>query len=192
MPFSDPWSSHHRAEPSSLIPPVPLASQYPQHQNSLAGSELLKSNSLLFYPLISLDGSVSSSALQKGSRLPHCEISTASPKRELCRETRFSRLREKPFPCFPMNLLNAGDSANALSQACWQEDCSHLPPPLGQRQVRAARPWGAAAQGLVAARAEAARGVCGEDRAGPYAGSTGFTCLWDCGVRHWSRAATAG
>lgn len=72
--------------------------------------------------------------LQKGSQLLRCEISSASPERQLCCETRSSKLQKKSLPCFPMNLLNAGDSTNALSQQCWQKDRSHLLLPLCQHR----------------------------------------------------------
>lgn len=89
-----------------------------------------------------------------------------------------------------MNLLNTGDLTNALSQQCWQEDQSHLLSPSASTGVRAACLQGAAAPTLVTAQAEAARG--GKDGAGPYVGSSSLTCLWDCGVKHWSGAATSG
>lgn len=139
LPFSDPWSPHDRTAPPSLIPPVPSASRCLRHYNSLAAAKLIKSNSFLFYPLISLDGSVSSLVLQKSSHLPHCEISSASPDQELCCGTRFSRLQKESFPCFPTNLLNAGDSTNAFSQQCWQKDRSHLLLPLCQPRCSSER-----------------------------------------------------
>lgn len=75
---------------------------------------------------------MSSLVLQKGLHLP--PVKPHRLLQELCCETRFSKLQKKSFPSFPMNLLNAGDLTNALSQQCWQEDQSHLLLPLCQHR----------------------------------------------------------
>lgn len=97
---------------------------------------------------------------------------------------------KRHFSRFPMSLLNAGDSTNALSQQCWQKDRSHLLLPLCQHRCSGSV-GGVQPHKRLWQHKQRLHGVA-VDGAWPYTGDTNLTCLRGCGVKHWSWAATSG